>query len=443
MEKKSCKKSNDSTKIKSKSTKPKSKPHTAVTIPPVHQISAPHDLQTLRQDANIQIQVEKRLQELASLNKAGTKLKSLRGGSVEVLVPNRVKWPHEYVLSGNSKYHISYDQLSVTQWVASFGRIMKEERNSKIKDSMLDYLVALFDYANDFSWDAAKASHAVLLCRMEQGEIANYNEVEKNDRIRRANAQRHTYHASNIRNSKKMKKLPRICHAFFTTKALATNPESTRSRVLCTGIFVLHVLPMAKLLLTQRSIAKINLKKFKKRISLGAHLLSTHAYSHRIFYNSKIPNATYTSQTTKKQAFHWYNTWAAFQKVRPHKTYVQALLTNSAKKVITRDVTNVLPTSATKAHYPKARPHVLHVNVHPPRANPVKNNHANTGKRQRTVPNNLNVPVPLHNRFQVLNNFDAEREASVQIGIMQCDSNIKNTDTSMVVAGDKRLEKHS
>ena len=66
MEKKSCKKSNDTTKIKSKSTKTKPKTHTAVTIPPVHQISAPHDLQTLRQDANIQIQVEKRLQELAS-----------------------------------------------------------------------------------------------------------------------------------------------------------------------------------------------------------------------------------------------------------------------------------------------------------------------------------------------------------------------------------------
>ena len=144
------------------------------------------------------------MQELASLNKAGTKLKSLRGGSVEVLVPNRVKWPHEYVLSGNSKERISYDQLSVTQWVAGFGRIMKEERNSEIKDSMLDYLVALFDDANDFSWDAAKASHAVLLCRMEQGKIGNYNEVEKTDRIRRANAQRHTYHASNIPNLKKM-----------------------------------------------------------------------------------------------------------------------------------------------------------------------------------------------------------------------------------------------
>ena len=38
-------------------------------------------------------------------------------------------------------------------------------------ENMLDYLISLFDNANDFSWDAAKASHAVLLCRMEQGEI--------------------------------------------------------------------------------------------------------------------------------------------------------------------------------------------------------------------------------------------------------------------------------
>ena len=85
---------------------------------------------------------------------------------MEVLVPNHVKWPHEYILSGNSKERISYDQLSITQWVAGCGHIMKEEKYSKIKDSMLDYLVALFDDANDFSWDVAKASHAILLCRI-------------------------------------------------------------------------------------------------------------------------------------------------------------------------------------------------------------------------------------------------------------------------------------
>ena len=75
MEKKSCKKSTVITKIKNKSTKPKIKSQTAVTPPPVHQNSGFTDLQRLRQDVNLQIQVEKRLQELASLNKAGTKVK--------------------------------------------------------------------------------------------------------------------------------------------------------------------------------------------------------------------------------------------------------------------------------------------------------------------------------------------------------------------------------
>ena len=40
-----------------------------------------------------------------------------------------------------------------------------------MKEHMLDYVIALLEDANDFSWGAAKASHAVLLCRMEQGSI--------------------------------------------------------------------------------------------------------------------------------------------------------------------------------------------------------------------------------------------------------------------------------
>ena len=59
------------------------------------------------------------------------------------------------------------------------------------------------DDANDFSWISAKASHAVLLCRMEQGEIKSYADVLAIDRIRRANAQKHmaTSVASSSQNS--------------------------------------------------------------------------------------------------------------------------------------------------------------------------------------------------------------------------------------------------
>ena len=102
MEQKSCEKSTDSLKIKNKSTKQKSVAQAAVAHTPSHPHSF-NDLHSLRQDVELQAQVEKRLQELTALNKAGTKNKSLRGGSVDILVPNRVKWPHEYILSGSAK----------------------------------------------------------------------------------------------------------------------------------------------------------------------------------------------------------------------------------------------------------------------------------------------------------------------------------------------------
>ena len=158
---------NKSSGTKVHSKKAKRKVDSSVTMSPSSQVPQIPDLNALRQDMSVQALVEQRLRQLADTEQKGTKIKSLHGGSVEVLVPNRVKWPHEFVLSGSSKERVSYDQLSITQWVAGFCRIMKEEKNSKFKEHMLDYMISLFDDANDFSWDAAKASHVVLLCRME------------------------------------------------------------------------------------------------------------------------------------------------------------------------------------------------------------------------------------------------------------------------------------
>ena len=44
--------------------------------------------------------------------------------------------------------------------------------------------------ATDFSWQNAKAAHAVLLCDMERGTVS-WKETSKIDRIRRAHAQKH------------------------------------------------------------------------------------------------------------------------------------------------------------------------------------------------------------------------------------------------------------
>ena len=95
MEAKNCKKTSDQSKVKNKSVKKAKKYETPVTVTPEvkNSLQIP-DLNTLRQDALIQLKVEQRLKEIQDADKPG-KIKSLRGGSVEVLVKNKVKWPHE------------------------------------------------------------------------------------------------------------------------------------------------------------------------------------------------------------------------------------------------------------------------------------------------------------------------------------------------------------
>ena len=197
---KTCKKSVDKSKIKNHK---KSKPQSSVPVhgglvPPglggvsgVTHPTIPPQAQ-LRHDSEIQQQVQERLRHLAdNLAQGNEKIKSQRGGGVDVYVKNRVRWPHEFVLTGTNKERVTYDQLSPVQWMTGFCRTMRDQMDVQTREFMLDYLINLLEDANDFSWATAKASHAVLLCRMEQGEIKNWSEVDKIDRIRRAHAQRH------------------------------------------------------------------------------------------------------------------------------------------------------------------------------------------------------------------------------------------------------------
>ena len=110
------------------------------------------------------------------------------------------------------------------QWMAGFCRTMREEQNSKNKEAMLDYLIALLDDSNDFSWAAAKASHAVLLCRMEQGEIIDYTQTDLVDRVRRAHAQRHVSPTPIPLKISENPKQPSQCLVTSTIKVLVIFP---------------------------------------------------------------------------------------------------------------------------------------------------------------------------------------------------------------------------
>ena len=183
-------------------------------------------LESMKQDVLLQAKVEERLQELTELAK----------------IKNQVKWPHEFVLSGTNRERVTYDQLNVTQWVAGFGRTIREESDPKLRAHMLEYMIALMDDANNFSWTSAKASHAVLLCRMEQGEVKGYDDTMAIERIRRANAQKNfagNQHSNtaNQNFAKKFSKTTRTmpCTNYNQGVCSHTKPHETR------GVLYKHI----------------------------------------------------------------------------------------------------------------------------------------------------------------------------------------------------------
>ena len=227
LEKKGAKKDSDPKKKKSSSEKKASPQIAPVTLPPQqHATLNMPNLADIQNDALIQSQVDQRLKDLTNPDSTGTKIKSLMGGPAEVVVPNRVKWPQEFVLSGFKKERVQYDQLSVVQWVAGYCRILREEQNPQVKEHMIDYLIALMEDAHDFSWDAARASHTVLLCRMEQGEVQKYTETEKLDRIRRANAQRHAFSSTNESQNSQKKVKGKVLNCSYYNQGTCVHQRS-------------------------------------------------------------------------------------------------------------------------------------------------------------------------------------------------------------------------
>ena len=136
-------------------------------------------LATIRQSRSIQEQVDTRIKELQAVNKDKGKFKSQRGGSETIWVKNEIAWPHNFVLSGNMKNRVTYDSLSLSQWVSGFATIVKDESDIETKNQMLEYLSELMEDSHDFGWSSAKGSHAVLLCRMEEGRVT-WKDTQKN-----------------------------------------------------------------------------------------------------------------------------------------------------------------------------------------------------------------------------------------------------------------------
>ena len=105
---------------------------------------------------SMQRKVDKRIRELngcshLSSTECSGKYKSKRGGNVDIHVKNKVLWPHEAILGGINRQRVTYDQLSLTQWVRGFCKNILEEKSSHRRDTMVSYLGDLMEDATDFT----------------------------------------------------------------------------------------------------------------------------------------------------------------------------------------------------------------------------------------------------------------------------------------------------
>ena len=131
-----CKKTSDPTKLKNKGHKSRtSSPNVKKTkqssVNEQQKISI-QNLVELMQNTQNQNQVQQRWKELEQISTSGIDKKIMsQMRRVDVFVKNQVRWPHEHVLSGSTKERVTYDQLTVIQWVCGFCCTTRKEYNEK------------------------------------------------------------------------------------------------------------------------------------------------------------------------------------------------------------------------------------------------------------------------------------------------------------------------
>ena len=133
----------------------------------------------------------RQLQEASASSSGKNDFKSKRCGNIDCVVKHKVALSHDTMLGGHNHQRVTYDQLNLTQRVQGFVQNIFDEKSQITKDQMLQYLTDIMADATDFSWQNAKAAHAVLLCDLERGAVT-WDNSDKIDRIRRVHAQRHS-----------------------------------------------------------------------------------------------------------------------------------------------------------------------------------------------------------------------------------------------------------
>ena len=70
---------------------------------------------------------------------------------MDVTVKHKVAWPHEHIFSGINCSRITYDQLSLCQWVQGFCKNVLVDSCHTKREKMIAYMADLMENVNNFT----------------------------------------------------------------------------------------------------------------------------------------------------------------------------------------------------------------------------------------------------------------------------------------------------
>ena len=161
----------------------------------------------------------------------------------------------------------------MSQWVQGFCKNVLDESDYNVREKMIQYMGELMEDATDFSWQGAKAAHAILLCEFERGGT-NWEDTARIDRIRRAHAQKHVDGSRSWVKSDKLQK-PWYCKQFQNGSCSYNKDHEVNGKIhkhLCAfclsqGRFLRH--PEKDCILAKRAVQKTNEVLFFQKLGNG------------------------------------------------------------------------------------------------------------------------------------------------------------------------------
>ena len=153
-------------------------------------------------------------------------------------------WPQHYVLVGNKKERPTYDSLKPTQWMAG---VIKAALDLSEPDrtSNLQYVASLLEDASDFSFENAKACHAVVLSYIEHDKFT-WQDTNELDRCRRQHAQKHDAPVPKMQHGGPVKKQDSLDVKMIPCKFYNTSRCSKQQTHFTKGTWYLHLCSTCK-----------------------------------------------------------------------------------------------------------------------------------------------------------------------------------------------------